>query len=174
MRLTKLPEVNMGQWVKLCSQLNKSSSQISGSSAQLRDSEFGPAIKLFIFSPEHSSSSVECAKKTKKLNSTEVVLNFNNALHWHRGEYQSYLETMAWSPTRAREFTGYEMHICAFHWDHPLFSYAEALLVPRSPMHSTHPDCLNLSEAAASYLPKAVNAQLESELFISYILLNLS
>lgn len=81
MRLTKPPEANMGQLFKLCSQLNKSSSQISGSSAQLRDSEFGLAIKLFIFSPEHSSSSVKCAKKTKKLNSTEVVLNFNNALH---------------------------------------------------------------------------------------------
>lgn len=85
----------MGQRFNLCSQLNKSSSQISGSSAQLRDSEFCPVIQLFIFSPEHSSSSGECAKKTKKLNSTEAVLNFNNALHLHRGEYQSYLETMA-------------------------------------------------------------------------------
>lgn len=48
--------------------MNKSSSQISGSSAQLKDSEFGPVIegptliKSFIFSPKHSPSSVECAK----------------------------------------------------------------------------------------------------------------
>jgi len=45
MRLTKLPEVNMGQWFKLCSQLNKSSTQISGSSAQWKDPEFGPVIE---------------------------------------------------------------------------------------------------------------------------------
>lgn len=156
MRQTKLPEVNMGQWFKLCTQLNKSSSQIRGSSAQLRDSEFGPAIKLFIFSPEHSSSSVECAKKTKKLNSTEVILNFNNALHWHRREYQSYLETMAWSPAGAREFTGYKMHTCVFHWAHPLFSYTAALACPVLPC--TAFNLTNLSEATASYLPKAGNA----------------
>lgn len=168
MRLTKLPEVNMGQWFKLCSQLNKSSSQISGCSAQLKDSEFGPVIegptliKLFIFSPEHSSSSVECAKKTEKLSSTEVVLNFNNALHWHREESQSYLETMAWSAAGAREFTVYETYRCAFHWNHPLLSYAEVVLMPYAPMHSAYLIHLNLTEVTVSYMPKVVNAQMES------------
>lgn len=104
MRLTKLLEVNTGQWFKLCRQMNKSSSQISGSSAQLKDSEFGPVIegptliKSFIFSPKRSPSSVECAKKTKQLSSTEVILNFNNALHWHREESQLFRNNgMIWN-----------------------------------------------------------------------------
>lgn len=106
---TNLAEVNMGQKFKLCSQLNKSSTQITRSSAQLKASEFGPVIegptliKLFIFSLKHSSASVKYAKKTQKLSTTEVILKFNNALHWHREDSLSYLETMAWSSTAARE-----------------------------------------------------------------------
>lgn len=164
----------MGQKSKLCSQLNKSSTQITGSSAQLRASEFGPVIegpiliKLFIFSLKHSSASVKCAKKTQKLSTTEVILKFNNALNWHREDSQSYLETMAWSSTAAREFTVYDTYRCAFHWDHVPFSYAEVFLMPHVPMHNTfNLAYLNLTKVTVSYMPKFGNAQPRSQMFIS-------